>query len=263
MTAKKILVVDDDPDIIELITMVLQNKGYQLNSALNGHQALEILEQETPPELIITDVLMPEMDGYTFYKELKRDENFAKLPVIILTERKNMEDSFRALGVEGFLQKPFSIENLTSQVEAILENAVAARKFAQKVLIAGTIGSVISRMNLQLKDMGCQVASGTTGAQAAFQAMSLLPDMFLVDVTLDNFFAHEFVRVMRYFPQFKKTPILIYNNPQHAEELTTSAGFQAALSLDSAKVVCMEAGATECVGEFNEAALMGIISRYF
>ena len=130
-------------------------------------------------------------------------------------------------------------------------------------MIAGTLESVIKRITLQLTDMGCQFDSAMRGHEIVLKALAPPADMFLVDVTLDDLHAYELVRIIRYFPQFKKIPILVFSSPISGSDLVTSHGFQYALSLDSAKMQCLEAGATECVGEFSELSFKGIIARYF
>ncbi|MFA5087846.1 MAG: response regulator [Candidatus Omnitrophota bacterium] len=113
---KKILVVDDEADILRLIEVRLKSKGYEVVTAANGQEGLNKAQQEKP-ELIITDILMPEMDGFLFYKQLKKDPDLAKIPVLVLTARGKMEDTFRVMGVDDFIVKPFVAEELLEKVK--------------------------------------------------------------------------------------------------------------------------------------------------
>jgi len=117
---KKILIVDDEVDIREMMAGYLRKKEYLIATASNGLEALQVVK-DAPPDLIITDIIMPEMDGYQFYKELKKDTKSAEIPILVLTARERMEDAFKALGVQDFLVKPFTPENLWSRVVMIFQ----------------------------------------------------------------------------------------------------------------------------------------------
>jgi len=113
---KKILVIDDALDTLQLVRAMLEEAGYEVTTAVNGIEGLE-RAREDRPAMIIADVLMPEMDGYAFFKELKKDRALTRVPVLILTARGKMEDSFRAVGANGFLAKPINAEQLLGEVE--------------------------------------------------------------------------------------------------------------------------------------------------
>jgi len=114
--SKKILVVDDEEELRDFISMRLEANGYEVVTAGNGIEGLKVVVDEKP-DLIISDVLMPEMDGFAFYKILKEDEATKDIPVLILTARGKMEDTFRVLGVDDFLSKPFQADELLSKIQ--------------------------------------------------------------------------------------------------------------------------------------------------
>ncbi len=118
---KKILVIDDAAEVRDLIKAILEANDYQVDTAINGREALEKIQRERPA-LIVADVLMPEMDGFIFLKELKKEEHLKDIPVVILTARSKMSDSFYALGVNGFLVKPINADELISTVNQILSS---------------------------------------------------------------------------------------------------------------------------------------------
>ena len=117
--SRKILVVDDDPDIVAVTEARLKLSGYDVHTAVNGLEGLEIARQ-LKPDLVILDIIMPEMDGFTLYNELKKDEEIAHIPIVILTALARLEDPFRAMGVEEFIAKPISPHDLVIKVENIL-----------------------------------------------------------------------------------------------------------------------------------------------
>ncbi len=116
----KILVVDDDPDILDAVTMILQSQGYEVVTACNGIEGLAALKAEDP-DLMILDLLMPKMDGFAVCKELRSPEwsKYRETPVLVLTSvreeasRRRYElETGAELGVNDYLEKPMAPEAL-------------------------------------------------------------------------------------------------------------------------------------------------------
>jgi DNA-binding response OmpR family regulator len=120
----KILVIDDDPDILDAVTMILESQGYQVVTAQNGLEGLAKIEAEKP-DLMILDLLMPKMDGFALYKELQ-DPKWAKhkdMPILILTSvreeasRRRYElETGGELDADDYIEKPFSPDILLKRV---------------------------------------------------------------------------------------------------------------------------------------------------
>ena len=110
----KILVIDDEPHIVELLRSRLQAHGYDVVTAANGKEGLERVQQENP-DLIILDILMPAMDGYTFVRRLRKDGQ--QIPVIVLTGQGAMRDLFAVEGVNDYMVKPFKSEELLEKIK--------------------------------------------------------------------------------------------------------------------------------------------------
>jgi DNA-binding NarL/FixJ family response regulator len=119
---KRLLVVDDDPNLVLLVKDYLEFRGYEVVAASNGLEALEVMRRLTP-DLVICDVMMPEMDGYTFVQTLRSDRATDWIPVIFLSARGQTADRVRGLntGADAYLVKPFEPEELVAQVEATLK----------------------------------------------------------------------------------------------------------------------------------------------
>ncbi len=130
---KRLLLVDDDPNLILLVKDYLEFRGYEVSSADNGRIALEQLQEELP-DLIICDVMMPEMDGYTFVESVREEPRTSWIPVIFLSAKGQSQDRIKGLniGADVYMVKPFEPEELIAQVESSL--AQAARLTARKVL---------------------------------------------------------------------------------------------------------------------------------
>ena len=121
---KRILIVDNEPAMVELLRAVLEEQGYEVHEAADGKAALEKIETALP-HLIISDVMMPGMDGFSFLKELKRSKLTSHIPVIIVTARGKMEDSFSAFGTEEFITKPYFSQDVIDKVAWLLAKPVA------------------------------------------------------------------------------------------------------------------------------------------
>ena len=114
--SKKILIVEDEADLRELAKQQLEDAGFQVVAATDGEHGLEIV-QEHLVDLIVLDVQMPFMDGYTFLKKLRRiDERLKTIPVIMLTGKEKLESIFQMEGVSEFLTKPATEGQLVTAV---------------------------------------------------------------------------------------------------------------------------------------------------
>ncbi len=116
--AKKILVVDDEKRILSLLDAYLEQQGFRVSTATNGKEALFVARHEKP-DLIILDVMMPEMDGYEFMRQHRKER---ETPIILLTAKVEEDDKVIGLelGADDYVTKPFSPRELTSRVRAVL-----------------------------------------------------------------------------------------------------------------------------------------------
>lgn len=136
MTRGQILVVEDDPGLIEGIRSILEIDGYEVMTAENGSRALTVLQSEQIPDLIISDIMMPEMDGVQFLKAVRQESRWLNIPVIFLTAKGEKADiqQGKQLGVDDYLVKPFEAEDLLVAVESRIQrqrglNDAYARRF--------------------------------------------------------------------------------------------------------------------------------------
>jgi CheY-like chemotaxis protein len=115
--SKKILVVDDEPDILKVVTFRLRKAGYHILEAVEGEQALQIIEKERP-DLILLDLRIPVIDGYEVCKRIKSDDKTKDIPVIILTASvtRDMQAKVEELKADDYLVKPFDPAVLLTKV---------------------------------------------------------------------------------------------------------------------------------------------------
>lgn len=112
----KILVVDDEKDVIELLKFLLEKDGYTVVTAYNGRDAIKRAAQEIP-ELILLDVMMPEMDGYAVQTQLMDNPVTESIPIIILTAKGQLRDVFAmSTNVKAYIEKPFDPKTLRTKI---------------------------------------------------------------------------------------------------------------------------------------------------
>ena len=122
---KKILIIDDEPDVVHILRYRLEKNNYEVSSAVNGAEGLVQLEQSIP-DLIILDVIMPRMNGLEFLHKLRESDRFADIKVIVLTGEESFGQVFRAEGIEHYLVKPFDSDELMDKVEELVEKVCSS-----------------------------------------------------------------------------------------------------------------------------------------
>ncbi len=111
---KKILVADDDAGILEMLKMMLEDAGYEVETTADGQTVGEV--KEFVPDLILLDIWMSGMDGRDICKQLKSQQSTRKIPVIIVSANKDTDQLAKDAGADGFISKPFEIDNLLSVI---------------------------------------------------------------------------------------------------------------------------------------------------
>jgi two-component system alkaline phosphatase synthesis response regulator PhoP len=121
MNKKKILVVDDEPDVLRLTSLRLEKVGYETLTAVDAQQALEII-QNKKPDLVLLDTIIPVVYGTEICRRIKSDENLKHIPVVLFTAHSNImnTEKAKAFGADGYIGKPFDARELVSMVEQIL-----------------------------------------------------------------------------------------------------------------------------------------------
>jgi CheY-like chemotaxis protein len=123
-TAKKILVVDDEPDMRMFLTTVLEDNGYRHESAKDGEEAMAMIEAD-PPDLIALDVTMPQKSGVSVYRTLKNDDRYKQIPVIFITGVTDEFEKFissrrQVPPPEGYISKPVNHDDFLGMIEKLL-----------------------------------------------------------------------------------------------------------------------------------------------
>jgi DNA-binding response OmpR family regulator len=118
---KRILCIEDEAAMIELTRLVLEQEGFEVLGAIGGTQGLEIVKRERP-DLVLLDLMMPDVGGWEVYRQMKTDETLAKIPVIIITAKAQSIDKVLGLQVakvDDYITKPFGLEELLTSIDRV------------------------------------------------------------------------------------------------------------------------------------------------
>lgn len=156
----KILVIDDDEAVNQLVTINLELAGYTVISAKDGITGFATAKQEQP-DLIILDVMMPDVDGYTVAKRIRENADIKETPIIMLTALGMLDDKVKGfdIGVDDYLVKPFEIEELKVRVRALLKRTdkIPESAAVREILQAGDITLLPETYSVKIKDKVAKV----------------------------------------------------------------------------------------------------------
>ena len=119
----RVLCIDDEPGVIELITLILKPQNIQVEGANSGPEGLDVMRQN-PPDAVLLDIMMPDMDGWEVYRQMKEDDKLKDIPVIIVTARNSSFEEIIArerAGVNDYVTKPFVPNDLRGSLSKVLE----------------------------------------------------------------------------------------------------------------------------------------------
>ncbi|MDI3472732.1 MAG: hypothetical protein PWQ20_195 [Thermotogaceae bacterium] len=141
MPKKKILVIDDEPSIVELLVYNLKKEGYDVLKAYNAEEALEIADKESDIDLFVIDVMLPNMDGFELARNLKSHEKYKDKPIIFLTAKRDEFDRVLGLelGADDYITKPFSVREFLARIKAVFrrtQRSVAKVEEKPKKIVA-------------------------------------------------------------------------------------------------------------------------------
>jgi diguanylate cyclase (GGDEF)-like protein len=158
----RILVVDDVPDNVEILHARLTSRGYQVDTAADGQEALRRVHAE-PPHLILCDVMMPELDGYEVSRRIKQDPGLPYIPIILVTARDTAEDVVEGLeaGADDYIAKPYNFKELEARVRAMLRVKRLQDELDQKNRELAVVVDELELANKRLRKLS--ITDGLTG----------------------------------------------------------------------------------------------------
>jgi len=201
---KRILVVDDDPNIRKLLRMELESEHYRVFEASNGREALERVKQDRP-DLVILDVVMPGMDGYDVAAQLKQDPETMHLPIVIISIHQDQERGVQ-VGIDRYLVKPVNIPELLDEVDALLERGSEQKM----VLVVDEDPSTIQILREALAAQNYQVVTAQTGEEGLEKALTSKPDLVIVNSLISE--KHNLIQVLRVEKQLEHISFLLFHS---------------------------------------------------
>ena len=121
-TVKRIICIEDEPEMIDLIRLILSRRGFEVHGAAGGVEGIKLV-REMLPDLVLLDLMMPDMDGWEVYQQMKADDSMREIPVIVVTAKAQNIDKVLGLHiakVDDYIAKPFGPQELMDSVEKIL-----------------------------------------------------------------------------------------------------------------------------------------------
>lgn len=179
-TRKTILVVDDDVNIRELLRQQLETEGYQVREAKDGMDAIHQIKTARP-DLIVLDVMMPQINGFDVAAVLKNDPHTADIPIIILSIVENKERGYH-IGIDRYLTKPINTEKLLTEVGSLLSQGMSSKK----VLVVDKNASTLKTLSDVLQTQGYSVIEASDPQECIHKALAAKPDMIIIDSILSQ-----------------------------------------------------------------------------
>ena len=202
-----VLIVDDDPDIVEGITAVLETRDYRLASASDGLACMQLIQEETP-DLLILDMMMPRMDGFAVIRQLRGDPKYVGLPIIILTTviedaayRRYELETGLAMDVQAYIEKPAPPDELLRHVTAVVE--------LPYIIVADDDPDIVAALTTVLESKPYQVSSASNGEDCLELVRKRKPDLLILDLLMPRMDGFAVIRELRNEPTFSDMPIIV------------------------------------------------------
>nr|WP_225896412.1 PAS domain S-box protein [Amazonocrinis nigriterrae] len=177
---KTILVVDDDTNIRELLRQQLETEGYNVREAKDGMDAIQ-QSKTTRPDLILLDIMMPQINGFDVAAVLKNDPYTADIPIIILSIVEDKERGWH-IGIDGYLTKPINTEKLIHEIGSLLSQGTSSKK----VMVVDQNASTLKILSDVLQTQGYSVIEASNPQECIHKALSTKPDMIIIDSLLSQ-----------------------------------------------------------------------------
>jgi CheY-like chemotaxis protein len=240
--SKRILVVDDEADIRDIVKTYLLEEGYEVLEAENGHEAIMKVQKEMP-DLVVLDIMMPGINGFEVAKHLKDDPNTQDIPIIILSVL--AQDSQYRQGILDYISKPFRQEELIATVRKIFDkvDGKAARKH---VLVVDDDPDIVDIISICLKENNINPEKAYNGLEALEKIKEKKPDLVLLDINMPGMNGFDVIKKIKSSAAFCDIPIVVLTGT-HISELDKKHG----LTLGVAKYLTKPFSADDLVREIT------------
>jgi len=200
----RVLVVDDEPEIANLIQIYLQKEGYYVIKAFDGEEALNLARKEKP-DLITLDIMMEGMDGFEVLRRLKADSSTASIPVVVISAILDEEKGYR-LGAADYLAKSIDEDKLTYTINRLLGRVDEGQK---KILIVDDDQDIVIFLATSLERKGFTVLKAYDGSEGINLAKDEEPDLILLDLRMPNINGYQVIEELKRHDETCQIPIIV------------------------------------------------------
>ena len=196
MEKKKILIVDDETAFVHNVKTYFDMHGYECFTANNGKEGLEQV-RKNDPDLVLLDILMPNMDGYTMIREVKKQKNTIKC--IVITGKSKLKDLFELERVDRFMTKPFELSELKIAVDKMLsdhESESKKKSTKSRILVIDDEEKLVAPIKEFLERQGYEVAVCYSGEEGLETADSFKPDVVVTDIIMPGIDGYSMLKEM-------------------------------------------------------------------
>ncbi|MDD4899065.1 MAG: response regulator [Candidatus Omnitrophica bacterium] len=206
-TRKRILIIDDEEDLVRMLKAHLEKQGYEVYAAYDGQQGLEVVNAKHP-DLVVLDINLPVMNGIEFYEKITTSYGKTKVPVLVLTARDELGELFKEIDADGFLAKPFETNDLLIAIQKILD-----RKDDPVIFL---IDIIRNRPNLQELKRALTEERFKVVVLENFDALErnlyqLAPSFVLMEYMQNDFSGEDFIKKVKALTELKDVPLLVYS----------------------------------------------------
>lgn len=261
MQTNKILLVDDEPDILDISNRALVKRGYEVYTAVNGRQGYDMTIKHSP-DIIVSDVMMPVMNGFELCKAVKTNQETHHIPIIVLTAKTSMEDSFLYLGIKDFLAKPFSLEDLIHKVHSRLELAKNMHTQKTKIIFHSIRGMTITHARSVFDQVPQWVPIFVSSGKALLDvARDNVPDVIMIDLLMNDAPVDEVIVALKADPRLAHTDIVTYYSAISGagDPLNVQAKM---IEVQYLKRLTADAGVKEYLGPFRQENIACLLEPY-
>lgn len=222
LNKRTLLIIDDERPLVEMLRKFFTAEGYEVVTAFDGDEGLRKAEQVNP-HLILLDINMPKSGGIDFYSHICGKDLKSKYPVLVMTGRSHMEGLFKDLNTDGFLAKPFRMDDLARKVSTIIkkhhgefpepkpvEREIKMHEKGQKVLLAEDDAKSLEGIVTLFLNHGYTMTAVKSGAEVIPKAQTDMPDLILLKVSLPDLPGDIVAFKVRQTVDIKHVPIILY-----------------------------------------------------
>jgi CheY-like chemotaxis protein len=262
--SRKILIIEDEREMARLMSWGLAQSDFKTRLAFNGQEGLDALKEEEP-DLILTDIVMPGMDGYALCRRLQQNGILSRIPVIVLTAFANKAEEFKDFGIQEFLVKPFGGQQLVEVIERVLERSRHSQ--TKTIVLQDENNEALAALH-QFRAMGHKAKIEAVHNDSEFieNVLRLQPAVLILDGSRKDVSTEQLIRSLHSYVILKDMVILFYFKNKD-EELSKPKGWfkrkdKEKEALEETKKVYLQAGASRCLESLDRETILSLLLQY-